>query len=191
MFYRIFYFQVPRSEALEKQAQALPINNPHCPQLFPNHIQIFPVVCRCPECGKEYTSAGPLRKHMQHHTGDYTYRCQGCDQGFTEKHHLTSHMKKVHNFNPSQSLGTKSCYLLGFPYQCQLCKDNIDLISVFLHWQWVDYTILSFLGVQNVGRNTRQRDHYVNTCSTTPGITHTNARAVTRDLLKNTSYKII
>ncbi len=58
-------------------------------------VQIATPNCRCPECGKDLTKRS-LPRHMQHHTGNYTHRCQICQKGFIEKHHLVKHIKTHH-----------------------------------------------------------------------------------------------
>lgn len=49
----------------------------------------------CQFCGKCFTSAPSLKKHLRNHRGERPYRCLECKKGFKKQSHLIAH-KRVH-----------------------------------------------------------------------------------------------
>ena len=49
---------------------------------------------RCPVCGAELRSSHNVGMHMKRHTGNYSIRCEICQQGFERRSLLARHMKK-------------------------------------------------------------------------------------------------
>lgn len=54
----------------------------------------------CDVCGKRFTIASILRRHMTQHTGIGAVKCDECDQTFRYKMYLDTHVISVHR-NPN------------------------------------------------------------------------------------------
>uniref|UniRef100_A0A4W5R634 C2H2-type domain-containing protein n=1 Tax=Hucho hucho TaxID=62062 RepID=A0A4W5R634_9TELE len=52
-----------------------------------------PVFHKCPDCGKEFTQANKLERHMRTHTGERPYQCSVCGMRFNQKGNLKTHFK--------------------------------------------------------------------------------------------------
>ena len=48
---------------------------------------------QCKICHKTFTTLSWLKRHSQHHTGNYSYFCDQCRKGFVEKSHYEIHMR--------------------------------------------------------------------------------------------------
>ncbi len=48
----------------------------------------------CPRCGRTYTSSSSLSRHMQIHTGKFSFYCEECKKGFNEKTNYDQHIAK-------------------------------------------------------------------------------------------------
>ncbi|KAM9491771.1 uncharacterized protein ACWYII_003828 isoform 2-T2 [Salvelinus alpinus] len=67
---------------------------------------------KCPDCGKEFTQANKLERHMRTHTGERPYQCSVCGMRFNQKGNLKTHFK-VHtgrdpSFLPDMDMRTTS-----------------------------------------------------------------------------------
>ncbi len=51
----------------------------------------------CPHCDRIFSSMSGRFYHMPVHTGQYTYRCPECHQGFMELSKFKRHLWKKHN----------------------------------------------------------------------------------------------
>ena len=40
---------------------------------------------KCPKCAKSFTAPGSLRRHMEVHTGQFSYNCEICRRGFNNQ----------------------------------------------------------------------------------------------------------
>ena len=69
----------------------------------------------CPECPKRYTQSSHLKRHMQHHTGHFSFYCQLCKKGFNEKAHFADHMR-AHN---------------GLKYHCEMCSKPFNTRNAY------------------------------------------------------------
>ena len=67
---------------------------------------------RCPRegCGRSYTSSSSLSRHMQVHTGKFSFFCEHCQKGFNERTNYDQHMTK-HEGRPSLN--------------CQICNKKV------------------------------------------------------------------
>ncbi len=48
---------------------------------------------QCPEC-LEWLASSKLKRHMQIHTGHYSFYCQQCKKGYNEKKNYEAHVAK-------------------------------------------------------------------------------------------------
>lgn len=57
------------------------------------HKEAYP----CPHCDRIFSSMSGRFYHMPVHTGQYTYRCPDCQQGFMELSKFKRHLMKKHD----------------------------------------------------------------------------------------------
>ena len=62
----------------------------------------------CCKCEKEFTTKSGLYYHAQKHTGNFSYRCKICQQGFSQVYAFRRHMR-VH---------------AGLAYECEFCNQK-------------------------------------------------------------------
>ena len=50
-------------------------------------------ILQCSECNKTFTSKSGFDKHVQHHTGQYSFFCSICRKGFNNGYNFKEHMR--------------------------------------------------------------------------------------------------
>ncbi|MBN3283920.1 MYNN protein, partial [Polyodon spathula] len=101
-------------ELSEKQLKMKPVCNT-CGKVFSEasslrrhmriHKGVKPYVCQL--CEKAFTQCNQLKTHVRTHTGEKPYQCDMCDKGFAQKCQLVFHSRMHHGEEK--------------PYKCDIC----------------------------------------------------------------------
>lgn len=104
-----------REELDERYSKAKPMCNT-CGKVFSEasslrrhmriHKGVKPYVCHL--CGKAFTQCNQLKTHVRTHTGEKPYKCELCDKGFAQKCQLVFHSRMHHGEEK--------------PYKCDVCN---------------------------------------------------------------------
>nr|XP_042709684.1 myoneurin isoform X4 [Chrysemys picta bellii] len=99
----------------QKYSKAKPVCNT-CGKIFSEasslrrhmriHKGVKPYVCQL--CGKAFTQCNQLKTHVRTHTGEKPYKCELCDKGFAQKCQLVFHSRMHHGEEK--------------PYKCDVCN---------------------------------------------------------------------
>ncbi|XP_004591371.2 myoneurin isoform X2 [Ochotona princeps] len=104
-----------REELDQRYSKAKPVCNT-CGKVFSEasslrrhmriHKGVKPYVCHL--CGKAFTQCNQLKTHVRTHTGEKPYKCELCDKGFAQKCQLVFHSRMHHGEEK--------------PYKCDVCN---------------------------------------------------------------------
>ena len=83
-----------------------------CPQtgrFLPTENKTNPESHSCPDCNKQFTTAGNLKTHQKTvHEGIKDHHCELCDKWFGQWSHLKQHKIRHHNFKPEQLVSNRA-----------------------------------------------------------------------------------
>lgn len=99
----------------------------------------------CERCDRSYTSASSLSRHMQTHTGKFSFYCEQCKRGFNERTNYDQHMAK--HEGRSYYFSCQACSKrfisqqklkdhmatdhVEFNYNCEYCGEGFNSLSRF------------------------------------------------------------
>ena len=75
----------------------------------------------CTKCDKKFSQKSHLNRHMQIHTGHYSFRCDNCGKGFNDGTNFKLHVR-THQ---------------GLKYNCKLCSKSYYSKHRYEHHQAV------------------------------------------------------
>ena len=78
-----------------------------------NHISV--------RCVKGFKSSGALKSHLNFHSCEKKYKCEICDESFSQSNGLKKHLK-IHHAS-SNTLGNESCLDL---IKCEMCNKQFS-----------------------------------------------------------------
>ncbi|XP_042312462.1 myoneurin isoform X2 [Sceloporus undulatus] len=110
-----YHLETSGEELDQKYSKAKPVCNT-CGKVFSEasslrrhmriHKGVKPYVCQL--CGKAFTQCNQLKTHVRTHTGEKPYKCELCDKGFAQKCQLVFHSRMHHGEEK--------------PYKCDACN---------------------------------------------------------------------
>ncbi|NWI71697.1 MYNN protein, partial [Todus mexicanus] len=111
----VYQLESVGEELDQKYSKAKPVCNT-CGKVFSEasslrrhmriHKGVKPYVCQL--CGKAFTQCNQLKTHVRTHTGEKPYKCELCDKGFAQKCQLVFHSRMHHGEEK--------------PYKCDVCN---------------------------------------------------------------------
>lgn len=126
--------------------------NEHSPNKSISYIKIpikiekdqEPLIEKCTICGKQFSSATTLSRHLKIHSGDLQYRCDICQKGFSHSGNFKVHMR-MHTGERPFKCNFKSCnkacrqlqdlekhmrtHTGERPHKCQMCDKAFSTSS--------------------------------------------------------------
>ena len=57
--------------------------------LYCTEMKIF----KCNQCGKTFATKSGFDKHIEHHTGQYSFVCNFCNKGYSNKYNYELHVR--------------------------------------------------------------------------------------------------
>ena len=99
---------------------------------------------RCTKCDKSFTATSSLRRHMELHTGQFSYYCEVCRRGFNNPTNFDIH-KRTHE---------------GLKYNCQYCEKSFVYKQTYKYHQSVHTGQYRF-NCAKCGEGFNEKRHYI------------------------------
>ena len=102
-------------------------------------------LCTSPGCGRTYTSSSSLSRHMQVHTGKFSFFCERCRKGFNERTNYDQHVAKHEGrsfyltcqvcskkfISQRRLMDHMSEAHVEYNYNCDVCGEGFNSLSRF------------------------------------------------------------